>query len=546
MPCPPKETPSTDDSKLSLTNIAAPTNLDVLCGRGVATNRHVGNESFRALVKRHKETYVCSTKAAKMKMSRYIVQTIRAQKGRFLEKDVNKNLWMDIGDKKAIEKTSQALRDGAAPLRRQLAEKAAEIDRQKETSKEEITSTKGGGESLMTRYPEKDPSHAKQKNEQSRGRMTDGKNDMTKEAGLNFTQKDSTLSDKCYKPKEVHPGEDIYLSVTRRVSENTSPHNTQESLATSTPVSGASHPSIAPDSILSELTHFATDGPTTVSPVPNNMRLDNSRSFSPIPSPQCSQVTAEVSPAPNNNSIKDDSFSPLHHVPNASMDKYGWLLSQQVSTPNNELYDRGHHRHTSQQGSGYDYGVSPNRTLPPPNPAIISSLSNHQASVAQHHKNHLPPCLSPQHNRYKPAAIGPESHSTGRTSSFSYTSPAYPKMQMKQKPLREWEREHMQNKQNDIQSMKCSPYAFYDRRRDNAQPNMVEASYEDASQNTYDDMITAYGDMSPLPYTSDDECLGWTMAPCEREDDSLKWDVPDGYDIRHRFLMNLIQSPLLE
>ena len=54
MPCPPKETPSTDDSKLSLTNIAAPTNLDVLCGRGVATNRHVGNESFRALVKRHK------------------------------------------------------------------------------------------------------------------------------------------------------------------------------------------------------------------------------------------------------------------------------------------------------------------------------------------------------------------------------------------------------------------------------------------------------------------------------------------------------------
>jgi len=74
-------------------------------------------------VKCHKETYVCSTKAAKMKMSRFIVQTIRAQRGRFLERD-DSGLWMDIGDKKAIEKTSQALRDGAAPLRRLIAANA--------------------------------------------------------------------------------------------------------------------------------------------------------------------------------------------------------------------------------------------------------------------------------------------------------------------------------------------------------------------------------------------------------------------------------------
>lgn len=47
--------PSLDSSTIMrLTNIEAPTNLDVLCGRGVATNRHVGNESFRALVKCHK------------------------------------------------------------------------------------------------------------------------------------------------------------------------------------------------------------------------------------------------------------------------------------------------------------------------------------------------------------------------------------------------------------------------------------------------------------------------------------------------------------
>jgi len=115
------DTSVVNDPKLPLTNIAIPTSLDVLCGRGVARNRHIGNENFRALVKRHKGTYVCSTKAAKMKISRFIVHSVRSRKGRFLEKDVESCLWFDIGDKKAMEKTSQALRDGAAPLRRQLA-----------------------------------------------------------------------------------------------------------------------------------------------------------------------------------------------------------------------------------------------------------------------------------------------------------------------------------------------------------------------------------------------------------------------------------------
>lgn len=41
--------------------------------------------------------------------------------GRFLEKDPDTGLWADIGHKKAVEKTSQALRDGAASLRKQLS-----------------------------------------------------------------------------------------------------------------------------------------------------------------------------------------------------------------------------------------------------------------------------------------------------------------------------------------------------------------------------------------------------------------------------------------
>ena len=59
-----------------------------------------------------------------MAISRSIVEAVRARKpsGRFLEKDVDRNLWFDIGDKKAIEKTSQALRDGAAAYRKQMSD----------------------------------------------------------------------------------------------------------------------------------------------------------------------------------------------------------------------------------------------------------------------------------------------------------------------------------------------------------------------------------------------------------------------------------------
>jgi len=70
-----------------------------------------------------KELYVTSTKRAKMEISRSIVEAVRSMKppGRFLNKDPNTGMYSEIEDRKAIEKTSQALRDGAASLRKQLS-----------------------------------------------------------------------------------------------------------------------------------------------------------------------------------------------------------------------------------------------------------------------------------------------------------------------------------------------------------------------------------------------------------------------------------------
>jgi hypothetical protein len=58
-----------------------------------------------------------------MAISRSIVEAVRSldPPGRFLEKHPTSGLWSDIGHKKAVEKTSQALRDGAASLRKQLS-----------------------------------------------------------------------------------------------------------------------------------------------------------------------------------------------------------------------------------------------------------------------------------------------------------------------------------------------------------------------------------------------------------------------------------------
>uniref|UniRef100_A0A7S2EFM5 DUF6824 domain-containing protein n=1 Tax=Ditylum brightwellii TaxID=49249 RepID=A0A7S2EFM5_9STRA len=97
---------------------------DVLCGRGNFVNNHAGNEYFRDLVKYHKVAYVACDKGEKGKFSRLIVHEIRSLNppGRFLKQDNATNLWFDIGDKKAIDKTRQALREGAPELLKELTE----------------------------------------------------------------------------------------------------------------------------------------------------------------------------------------------------------------------------------------------------------------------------------------------------------------------------------------------------------------------------------------------------------------------------------------
>jgi hypothetical protein len=89
-----------------------PTVLDVLCGRGGTTNAHEGNKRFRTVVAEHQEEYLTAKKKEKAIMAHKIVKIINGRGGRFLGKNDSNGSWEPVDEKKAIEKTSQALREG--------------------------------------------------------------------------------------------------------------------------------------------------------------------------------------------------------------------------------------------------------------------------------------------------------------------------------------------------------------------------------------------------------------------------------------------------
>jgi hypothetical protein len=87
------------------------TSNDVLCGRGGHTNTHEGNIRFRAVISSHQPKYLAAKKREKEGIARDIVDIIQGRGGRFLQKGES-GAWEQVDDKKAVLKSSQALREG--------------------------------------------------------------------------------------------------------------------------------------------------------------------------------------------------------------------------------------------------------------------------------------------------------------------------------------------------------------------------------------------------------------------------------------------------
>ena len=111
--------------------VKEPHDNDVLCGRGGSINSHPGNERFRQLVEKRKRVYLTARfKREKRLIANSILSEIRTidPPGRFLTRDTKTGTWYDIGDEKARDKTSQALRENAPSIR---AEIEVEINHQR-------------------------------------------------------------------------------------------------------------------------------------------------------------------------------------------------------------------------------------------------------------------------------------------------------------------------------------------------------------------------------------------------------------------------------
>ncbi|KAL3923907.1 MAG: hypothetical protein SGILL_001373 [Bacillariaceae sp.] len=85
---------------------------DVLCGRGGLTNSHLGNKNFRAIVAEYQSEYLVAKKKDKKIIAQRIVDRIERNGGRFLKRSAASDVWSEVTSKKALEKTSQALREG--------------------------------------------------------------------------------------------------------------------------------------------------------------------------------------------------------------------------------------------------------------------------------------------------------------------------------------------------------------------------------------------------------------------------------------------------
>ncbi|GKY98533.1 hypothetical protein MPSEU_000810400 [Mayamaea pseudoterrestris] len=132
-------------------DIAFPAENDILCGRGGETNNHRGNVKYRQYVKSCQAAYIECKRRDKPFIAQRIVLAVRKKGGRFLKKDKDSGAWRDVGNSKAREKTSQALREGAPDLRDNSDSVEGPIKASKASTKRAAENKRSAG--IVHHYP---------------------------------------------------------------------------------------------------------------------------------------------------------------------------------------------------------------------------------------------------------------------------------------------------------------------------------------------------------------------------------------------------------
>ena len=95
--------------------IEEPHDHDLICGRGGKVNAHPGNRRFRSWVNDRKEAYTrAQAKGEKNAIAQSILEALFSQNppGRVLQFDEKNGMYTEVSFKKAMSKTTQALREG--------------------------------------------------------------------------------------------------------------------------------------------------------------------------------------------------------------------------------------------------------------------------------------------------------------------------------------------------------------------------------------------------------------------------------------------------
>ena len=115
-----KKKKRTGKTDLSVDDIVdSPRENDVLFGRGGNVYKHPGNQTFRSLVASNKAIYLTCSVDTKKKLAESIVLALETQDppARFIQTDQTSGKWVIVDRRRAVSKTSQALREGAPDLR---------------------------------------------------------------------------------------------------------------------------------------------------------------------------------------------------------------------------------------------------------------------------------------------------------------------------------------------------------------------------------------------------------------------------------------------
>lgn len=89
----------------------APTNNDVLLGRGGRSNNHPGNHRYLAVKAEIQPHYLAADKNAKTAISQELVDAVHSWGGKFLDLDQDRQEWYEVSAIKARKKASQTLRE---------------------------------------------------------------------------------------------------------------------------------------------------------------------------------------------------------------------------------------------------------------------------------------------------------------------------------------------------------------------------------------------------------------------------------------------------